>query len=326
MTRTHGTAIEPEVLWAVATEASALPPPLPALREALRRDPSDVVSRATLLGVLSAKRGTAALHEWAELAVWFVENQPDSSFTGGSFVNWHAAEGSVSGPVLRAWRKHAKSSRDVEVLLNAAGALQAFDRPAALNLLERAVKLAPKNGTAHLALGAFLAAPRRWGWKKDHVTRAQAKRGVKHLEKAVALIRPKPKGVFASEDLAYLAFVAGDLRKAEAHAKSLVKLSTSIESRWSRVVATLSGHTMLGRIALARGDVAKAKQHLGLSLELLPFAPQPDHHLAFELLAAGEVAAVRDYLQRAQFIWPAQAADFRRFDAELRKRGTTRFE
>ena len=56
-------------------------------------------------------------------------------------------------------------------------------------------------------------------------------------------------------------------------------------------------HDLLGRVALRRGNVAEAKRHL-LAAARAPrgLVGGPDHHLARELLEAGEREVVLEYL------------------------------
>lgn len=83
------------------------------------------------------------------------------------------------------------------------------------------------------------------------------------------------------------------------------------------------GHTMLGRVALAKGDIPSAERHLLLaaetqgSPELRSFGPTMV--LAQELLDQGRVQSVLEYLRRCQRFWQADNGRLARWIEEIEK-------
>ena len=90
-------------------------------------------------------------------------------------------------------------------------------------------------------------------------------------------------------------------------AERTLLLAPHFESNWNYGNAIHRGHTVLGLLALDRGDVACAKAELVLSGET-PGSPQlnsfgPTMHLARELLKHGHTEVVLGYFQQCRRFW-----------------------
>ena len=78
---------------------------------------------------------------------------------------------------------------------------------------------------------------------------------------------------------------------------------------------THKAHVLLGRIALAQGDVAGARKELLEAADVTPEGARgalssfgPNMLLAKELLAKGEKESVMDYLKRCRSFWTGPTA------------------
>lgn len=111
-------------------------------------------------------------------------------------------------------------------------------------------------------------------------------------------------------DLGYLSheeFAAGHLDRAATLATELVEQAPHYRGDWNFGNAIHHGNTVLGRVALARGDVAEARRRL-LASAATEGSPQlnsfgPSMALALDLLQRGEAAVVLQYLKRCRSFW-----------------------
>ena len=107
------------------------------------------------------------------------------------------------------------------------------------------------------------------------------------------------------QDLAKVAFVAEDYPKAEKYALMLMEQTHDPQRSWDNTLHV--GNTILGRLALKKGDRKAAKKHLRESGKVSG-SPQlesfgPSMALAQELLDAGETKTVLEYLQLCKRFW-----------------------
>ncbi len=107
--------------------------------------------------------------------------------------------------------------------------------------------------------------------------------------------------------LAKASFELGAIDEAEVRARELLRLATTFRDNWSYGNAIHDGHSVLGRVALARGDISAAKQEL-LEAGRTPGSPQlasfgPNVSLARDLLSRREVSTVVEYLRLCEAFW-----------------------
>lgn len=144
------------------------------------------------------------------------------------------------------------------------------------------------------------------------VLRLQANRAedpherVRLYSEAVAL-SPDPTLV---PDLAQAEFEAGDDASAERDARRALETAPGLVQRNKNLAAILThrGETILGRIALAHGDISQARARLLASLQLPAIPPPlefngPDLSLAADLADAGEVDSVLEFLENTRKFW-----------------------
>ena len=93
----------------------------------------------------------------------------------------------------------------------------------------------------------------------------------------------------------------------EALARELLVLAKRFPSNWNHGNAIHDSHVVLGRVALRRGDLVAARQHL-LDAGDTHGSPQlgsfgPNMALANELLTAGETECVLAYFAKCRRFW-----------------------
>jgi thiol-disulfide isomerase/thioredoxin len=108
-------------------------------------------------------------------------------------------------------------------------------------------------------------------------------------------------------DLAAAELEAGDLESAGRHARSVLQLAAAEPEAWNHDDLVHAADTVLGRVALQRGDVEEAKARLLASGKIegsgVLGSFGPSMALAQELLAAGERDVVRQYLELCRSFW-----------------------
>jgi len=126
-------------------------------------------------------------------------------------------------------------------------------------------------------------------------------------EKIISTL-PKAEDKFhMTREIAPLAFNAGDQVMAGMYAKDLLIQAESMKDDWDYGNAVHTANLVLGRIALAAGDIDEAKRLLLLAGKT-PGSPQlesfgPDMLFAKELLEKGEKDVVIQYFTLCSAFW-----------------------
>lgn len=101
-------------------------------------------------------------------------------------------------------------------------------------------------------------------------------------------------------EAAYQSLVLGYKDDALRFATESLKLAPDCRFNLEHSVAIEKSNAVLGRLAIRRGDIAGAKQHLLASLDRPDVDEIPDMSLAKELLERGETEVVLDFLKRCR--------------------------
>ncbi|MBI5527321.1 MAG: hypothetical protein HY897_13380 [Deltaproteobacteria bacterium] len=208
---------------------------------------------------------------------------------------------------IAAWEEQiAKFHGNAVVFGNAARFFIPCDLDRAETYLKRAKALDPDNDEwpEQLAHVYSLRAKRHGqeSRKRDDATKALAE-----LDIAFGLSESEEDKYQLLDLLATAAVEAGELEKAGRYAMKLLKGAKECAANWHYGNAIFEGHTVLGRVALQKGDLESAKMHL-LEAGKTPGSPQldsfgPDMTLAKALLEKGEKAAVVRYLELCSTFW-----------------------
>jgi hypothetical protein len=130
---------------------------------------------------------------------------------------------------------------------------------------------------------------------------------------------------YALPDAAMGAFQLGDLQRAQQLALQVLALAPSYEQNWNYGNAIHFGHTALGLVALAEGDVTEAVSEL-TKAGSTPGSPQldsfgPTMQLAKALLQQGQFTAVLAYVQSCRSFWKMGATWLDLWEATIRSGG-----
>ena len=288
-----------------------------------RRQQDDLAIRILLLGYYNDKhsRSEAAREARQVHVLWVIEHAPRSIVAGTHYA--HLSE-YQDGPVYRQCREMwmqlvEDHPEDTVILNNAAGFLLGSDKAMSEELLKRASSLEPDDPIwsrrlAHLYWLGMIG-------KDAAARRTLAAKAQAEYERAQGLYRDERERLDQLHLLAEAAFEAGDHARAEAYASELLsKAETGHRD-------IFYGNQVLGRLALAGGDVERATSHLLASAETagcpLWCSNFRSMALARELLGRGERETVLRFLERCSASWPESAKKWLTQWAATIERGET---
>ncbi len=291
------------------------------LENALDTRPDDLWARTMLLGYHGYQKYdlAEAMGKYEEHVLWLAENAPASPVMGSVMVDLHPELNPVAYPKVAAlMRGHLeKDPGDLSLLSNAADFFLRSDRSFAEECLKKCAEIEPDNPHWPRQLGFLYSLPKEADESSPVETAPDsetARKALAALERAAELTTEPEEKILLLTELAEMAFAAGELEKAHGYATALLTGNDGPE-KWNRGNRIHTGNTVLGRIALAGGDVEKAKGHLieagkcGGSPQLDSFGP--DMTLANELLQRGETDAVAEYLGLCGGFWKRGATERR---------------
>ncbi|MFV1965372.1 MAG: tetratricopeptide repeat protein, partial [Pirellulaceae bacterium] len=255
--------------------------------------------------------------------LWIIENYPGAAIAGQPEVMLLLQlekENYQKAKVL--WLKQVDKHKDrATVFGNAAKFFQISDRELAESLLSKARTLEPNTSQWARELGLLYRLSAGVGIQRSAEKRKElSAKALKQFEDALKAMKTESESEGASKAMmaelgrfALLGYVAvaaldaGELKKAEAYATEMLTIAASHKSDWNYGNAVHHGNLVLGRLALASGNLAKAKQHL-IEAGKTPGSPQlnsfgPNMTLAKELLEKGEKEIVLEFFQLCSKFW-----------------------
>jgi hypothetical protein len=288
----------------------ASPAAVRELEKRVAERPDDLALRQEVLQAYFLDRSPEGRKARERHVLWVVENAPDSWLAGTPFAGFvQALEPEAYERAKVLWLAHVETrSASPAVLGNASDFFLLDDRARAAELLERAAKLAPDDPEWRQKLGHLHALEA--SGRQPNPTAARA--ALEQFEAAAAREEHDGDRYLNLGDMADAARRAGENDKAEAYARELLELAETSPRDWIYGNAVHDGHRILGELALQRGDVRSAKEHL-LAAGATPGSPQldsfgPELTLANDLLAAGERTTVVAYLRACRRFWKGRAA------------------
>ncbi|MGD0463357.1 MAG: RNA polymerase subunit sigma-24 [Tepidisphaeraceae bacterium] len=280
-----------------------------ALEERIKVNPDNAHLRAQLLGyyfVREYKQPDTVEARRAHV-LWMIHNRPADRFTGSPFCSIDPVidpDGYVAAEEL--WKQQAEQlPPSAAVLGNAAEFLRLHDPTAAADLLKRAEAVDPKNPQWPSDLASLHSRPMPSTKPAGQTDLAQL--ALAEFEKAFALSVSPEDRFYNLTPLPKAAFAAGDNAKATNYAIQLLVQARSFKGDWNYGNAVHTANLILGRVALASGDIDTAKARL-LEAGKTPGSPQldsfgPNMELARDLLQKRERDVVLQYFSLCAKFW-----------------------
>lgn len=284
------------------------------LEARLKAKPAEVETREKLLRHYRSsgvKETAAVIAARKEHKLWFIRNLPRRATT--RLIGWYfSREDSLEYTALRdEWKKQiATKPTDLGIWLNAFDLVQYAESELAEEFLLGGKSLFPNAYEFPREL-SLLNASRLEDSDANLEKRAVWTRQCLEFGKhALQILKTERSNVRDSDraelllGLAPVAFDSGDLDLAEALSRELVLDFGGDTSGSKFEEAAHNGNTILGRSALAKGDVQKAVDHLLISIRAPLRKPegyfyQINLSLAEELFKKGEKKAVSEFLSLA---------------------------
>lgn len=290
------------------------------LEEKLAKDPNDVLLRTQLLGFYSPSRSRPdenVLAAIREHVIWLVRNSPEAEVLGEpeAMID-HTADPEGYSEGKNVWMNQLDSDpNNVTFLGHAAMFLWFGDREIATELLERARTLDSSNPKWARRLARVHAREIYRG--PPEVSRMASEKALELYEDAFELSDARDRESLL-EDLAKVAFEAGQHDKARKYAESLLQDAQRGRSHGNRVH---HGNLILGRLALAEGN-AKAARFRLIAAGNIPSEPNlstfgPNMTLAKELLEQGERDIVLRYFRLCSRFWEMDRGKLEEWTAQV---------
>lgn len=291
------------------------------LERALKRDPTDLVARLKLLAyyMRHSYRSKPIARKHLANVLWLIENVPAHPILGEPWASIHRSLNPAGyEKCKRLWLKQIRRvDSDVAIVTNAASFLHANVRLAE-RLYRQAIEIKPNDSRLYRDL-AFLL---RLGARKKS---ERMKRAFAAQRQAVTKEKEPQMKRYLLDDLAEIAFDIGEWSIARKAAQKSVAQAMMYRD-WYTGNAIHHGNTILGRLALADGDIKKALFYLKEASKT-PGSPQlnsfgPNMILAQELLERRQRKPVVSYLKACKKFWEGQST---RLDACIKaiERGET---
>lgn len=253
-------------LWAAGWKLSA--EGASSLEARLLEDPEDLDARITLVGYYSRHQERRLVAH----GVWFVDHHP--ALEVWPLVDVFADE------LSQAWQRVlAQRPDDVKVLANASVYFARGDRAMAASLLQRGSDLEPSLAHWHASLARVGVTP------------------LPELGLAIALAASAEERFGYLLEAAEVALSARDRILGTFYAERVLELAPTVAGAWNHGDGVHHAQIILGKLALAAGDLEGAKARLLASTDV-PASSQvsPDQTLAAALLERGERDAVLAYV------------------------------
>jgi len=293
-----------------------------ALEADVERRPDDLWARAVLIGYYSRKYGDKeAAACVARHALWIFSNAPESIYAGMPHIHLQPPPFPFKkGPFSEAasiWKEHVqKNPENTKILGNAAAFFMMSDQQFTRQCLEKCAALEPNNPEWQERLAQAYSMQNMVAEMLGTVpsgTQEDAKKALEAKEKAFGMTSDADARISAMGEIAKLAFNAGEYEKARKYASDVLS-GIKLAQGWDEGNLIHEANTVLGRLALKDGDMAKAKEYLIASASISG-SPQLDSFgptsmtLAKEMLDKGERDAVVQYLELCGKFWNKEMTD-----------------
>ncbi|MDE2756641.1 MAG: RNA polymerase subunit sigma-24 [Acidobacteriota bacterium] len=282
-----------------------------SLETKLEQDPHDLASRTRLLRYYfgSYRFQDRSVREEMRAArtrhiLWLVRNRPEAEALGspeGTIDRHSDPEGYAEGK--NAWLDRLeREPANLKVVEHAVRFFTITDSDLAIELLQQGQLLDEGNAKWPRELGHRYSLEIIGEDSPAKVTEL-AEKAVVQYERAYEL-SDGPRRTGLVKDLARMAITANQYEKAKEYAQTLLAHDST---DWNSRDHLHHGHLVLGRTALAEGDIEEAKRRLIAAGEATrtsePNAVEPNMFLARELLQRGEKEVVLEYFSLCSDSW-----------------------
>ncbi|MEN6371678.1 MAG: hypothetical protein ABFD64_06645 [Armatimonadota bacterium] len=304
------------------------------LEKKLKVNPEDINSRAMLIGYCFAGRGIAARQKRGQHVLWVIENCPEDCIAGMPPFILNPIIDKDTYPIAKTlWLNHVSAKpENTKILGNAANFFTIHEREIAIELLKKAQIIEPDNPTWPDKLGHVYMLDTLPIHNTTERIRTNAAVALEEFEKAYRLSSQDHDfgQISILENLAKSAFSAEDTDKAAIYADKLLQKLVKHKDYFNFQEAFHAGNLTLGRVALIKDDLPKAKEYL-LNSGHIPdsqgfFKFDPGMMLAKELLELGEKEVVLEYLALCKEFWNNGQSQLDKWIKKIRRGRTPRFD
>lgn len=292
-----------------------------SLEEQVAKNPNDIESRTKLLGYyfINGRQDPDTRSARRRHVEWLIENAPESEVLGLPYgLLDKILEHDSYDRAKQAWLKVIRESpENLTAIRNAARFFLLHDRKISEELLLKGQKLAAEDPEWPASLGRLYSLG-LMSIAMGPVRNAAAKKAFQQYELAYDHSDSMGRDALVS-DLAKAAFDAGLIDDAKKFAERMLEGDAA---GWNRGHKIHHGNLILGRIALAEGDIDEAKSRLILagktdgSPQLNSFGP--NMLLAKELLERGETATVLQYFELCKEFWNSPRRELDRWTDDVK--------
>jgi hypothetical protein len=284
-----------------------------ALKRKVALEPNDVRSRLFLLGYLENNRPNSAAY--ANNLIWFIDNRPNDIIH--EFVR--SRDTLLFRKAKKRWLRQVRlNPNNTRILYNAARFCQGWCLNDSVKFLKRASQLSPESEDYALELAQVYS--RMAGKYSPRKNRALARKSVEQIKIAIdcyAIRNHEHSYLLQYFDFEVLRFAEvalaqGLLDEANELGQILLKRKALDKQRIPPKVlkqyapqyhrSSNFGNSILGRVALVRGDAKTAKRYLSRMI-LVSADWFADWKLAQQLLQAGEAELVAEYVEHCRRFW-----------------------
>ncbi len=279
------------------------------LEQQLKAHPDNLSIRTELLGYNSIKAPVSSEARAGDdkQITWIITHRPQAAVAGTLFAKPDALVNPAGYAQAKSlWQKAITAHpKNVRILANAAAFYTPEHARAAARCLKICASLDPRNPHWPDRLGQLyhleFAVPRGGNVK------AAAAQALKYFKEALALTQSGRSRFYLLGSLGDAALAAGKAKDAAAYAHQLLRAAAKFRSDWNYGNAIFTSHSILGQLAIERGNIKRADQQLLLAGQT-PGSPQldsfgPDLTLAKELLAKRQRMPVLRFFQAVGKFW-----------------------
>ncbi|MFH1824491.1 MAG: hypothetical protein ABH873_04615 [Candidatus Firestonebacteria bacterium] len=279
------------------------------LEKVLSEDINDLRTRAKLLGYYFRKRfnGSESVKKrYQEHILWLIQNKPESKLAGNQCFHLCNITDDQYDNGRKLWLKQIETNpNNPKILENASNYFFLSDRKLTEECLKKAQELEPNSAKWAKKLSCCYKSGSILETAEEKIE--SMKKSLEQLEKSYNLEKDNDKRKSMLNELAKIAFEAGDLKKAENYASDSLKQYSSPKYDWNYGNVVHDGNMILGRVALKSGDIDKAKKYL-IESGKTSGSPQldsfgPNMSLVKELLEKNEKEVVLQYFEMISKFW-----------------------